>query len=183
MTGGQVAQSHDREETSDLPRRGSIYERLDRAREKRVKSLAPQSAANDTTLLARSRPRVPSKVHLLPPIKDQEVFDPPSKDGLSPTAKIVIGAIAFAVMAGFTLLDWRSLGPLTEVSAPSTPSEDAQDTQLPEEDVPTRIADAPKVGGSSADTLPTVPSALAESPVVEVQQDTDPLTAPESADP
>ena len=175
---GQVAQSHNSEEASDLPRRGSIYERLDRARERRVKTLAPESAANDAPQPARSKPRAPSKGHLLPPIKDQEVFDPPSKAGLSPAAKLAIGAIAFAIMAGFTLLDWRSGGPLTEVSAPNAPVQEAEDTQLPEADAPTRLADAPKVDGAKIDVLPAIPTAPSESPVIEVQQDTAPLAAP-----
>lgn len=179
MARGQVAQSHDSEDASGLPRRGSIYDRLDRAREQRVKSLAPQSAANDAPQPVRSKPRAPSKGHLLPPIKDQEVFDPPSKDGLSPAVKLAIGAIAFAIMAGFTLLDWRSVGPLTEILAPASPPEDVAGTKLPETDAPTRLANTPQVeSGGITDILPAVPLATTESPVVEVQQDTAPLTAP-----
>ena len=171
---GHTAQSDRGEEGSALLRHGTIYDRLDRARQQRVKSLATPKAANDTP-----KPRARSKSHLLPPIKDQEVFDPPRKEGLHPVVKLAIGAIAFAIMAGFTLLDWRASGPLTEVSAPTNLSPETADTQLPQPDAPTRIADAPKVESGTSDVLPAMPTAPSESPKVEVQQDATPLTSPE----
>ncbi|NNE87771.1 MAG: hypothetical protein HKN27_06810 [Silicimonas sp.] len=152
---------------------------MDRAREERVKSISPKAAANDAPKPVKASSRTPSKLSQLPAIKSQEAFDPSIKVGLHPAFKLAIGALAFAAMAGFTLMDWRSTAPQTTVSAPAAVAPGSSVTRLPSADTPARVVGASKVAGGSIDALPAVPAAPSESPVVDVQQITTPLASPD----
>lgn len=176
LVSGQFAQDSVGSEIK-VPRHGSIYDRLEKARAERLKSLGPQTAANDAP-----KPTVRSKSGLLPNIKPQEEYDPPQKQGLPKAAKLGLGVLAFSIMAGFSLLDWGANGLQTDVKAPTSGVPVAGETQLPAGDEPARVANAPKVDAAPSDDLPLVPSAPSGPVVVEVQQDTQSLNVPVSTE-
>lgn len=182
MTVGQFAQDSVGSEVK-VPRHGSIYDRLDKARAQRLKTLAPQTAANDApnpNAIPR-RQRVGSKSQLLPDIKPQEEFDPPTKQGLPAVTKLGLGLVAFSIMAGFSLLDWGTNSQQTSVTPPVTSVPVVSETQLPASDDPARVADAPKVTTTSSDELPLVQSAPSDRLLIEAQQDTQSLSVPASS--
>lgn len=170
-----------------VPRHGTIYDRLDKARAQRMKSLSPQVAANDTIgATSRSAPRsVQSKSHLLPTIKPQEAFELPIKTGVPGVAKVGIGVLAVSILAGVALLSWGADTPQTTVTRPAEISTTPTTTQLPNADDTARVAGALRVQEATAETLPVIPEALPGAMMIEVQQDADALTtpgpAPESA--
>ena len=165
-----------------VPRHGSIYDRLDKARAQRMKSLSPQVAANTAP---EPRPQTKSnantKSHLLPTIKSQEDFDPIEETGLPRVAKLGLGVLAFSIMAGFTLLDWGAGEPQTNVTAPAELRPTAAQTILPGTDAPARSEPAEVMDSTAAESLPVIPSPPSGSVVVEVQQEAAPLIAPNSS--
>lgn len=170
LSGGQSVQQESHSHETAIVRGGSIYDRLDRAREQRLKLLAADPANNDPIPMPAPRPPAPSKSHLLPVVKSQEAFDPPLKSQrLSPTLKLGIGLVAFAAMAGFTLTDWRVSGPVTAIKAPSAPAAQlTQDAQLPAPETVPRVAEKSTVTAPSSDTAPVVSIGPSESVFVDV---------------
>lgn len=174
LTIGQFAQDNVGSEVK-VPRHGSIYDRLEKARAQRLKSMAPQTAANDApSPTRRARP----KSQLLPDIKPQEEFDPPTKQDLPAITKLGLGLLALSVMAGFSLLDWGSNGRQTDETATVTSAPEAGETNLPASDDPAPVADVSKVSTTTSDALPLVPSAPSDPIVIEAQQDTQSLNVP-----
>lgn len=161
-----------------VPRHGSIYDRLDKARAQRMKSLSPQIAANSEP---PKQARQPSKSNLLPTIKSQEDFEPIVDSGLPGFAKLGMGLLAFAIMAGFTLLGWGTQQPQTTITAPAELNSTPTQTNLPDADAPARVSDADFVGEATAGSLPVIPSVPSKAVVVEVQQDAAPLIVPDAS--
>lgn len=164
-----------------LPRKGSIYERLDKARAKRLLILSPKMAANDQrkTNSTWHRGSTRSKRYLLPEIKPQEAFDPPVKNSLTASIlKLGIGLVAFSAMAGFTLTDWRANTPQVAIVAPVEPSLDVARTTISHPDIPTRVPGVAAMPETTKPTLPVIPVNPAESAAIQLQQETDPLTLP-----
>lgn len=179
MTVRQFAQDNIGNEEK-LSSRGSIYDRLDKARLQRAKSLAPQIAANSapTPIGTAERANRASKSQLLPTIKRQEDFDPPLKSGLPGIAKLGLGILAFSIMAGFSLLDWGAGGLQTNVAPLSQTTPEIEQTKLPKADDPARVTDAQKVNAVGSDDLPVIPVAPSNTLVIEAQQDTQSLNTP-----
>ena len=181
MTGGPVAQKNDVGDAPLLLRKGSIYERLDKARAKRRLVLSPPMAANDQRQANSTlhRNSTPSKRHLLPEIKPQEAFDPPVKNSRAASIlKLGIRLVAFSAMAGFTLTDWRTNAPQIAIVAPVGPSLEVAKTNISKPDIPTRVADVAVVSETPKPSLPVIPASPAESAAIQLQQETDPLTQP-----
>ena len=164
-----------------VPRKGSIYARLDKARAQRLLILTQPIAANDQlqTFPTSTRSDAPSKSHLLPRIKPQEAFDPPVKNSRAKTAfKLGIGIIAFSAMAGFTLTDWQTSTPQTAVVAPVVPALEEARTNISQPDSPTRVAEVSMVSETTEPSLPVIPLNPVESSSVQLQQEAEPLKQP-----
>lgn len=172
LTSGLVAKES--MNSDKMLRQGSIYDRLEKAREQRLKTLAPQRPANDGPVPSSAVEAMRPKSEILPRIKPQEEFEPPTKPGLSRATKLGLGILAFSIMAGFTLLGWGTDAPQTNATAPAVTLPKAEGT-------PARVATMPKVKSAESDGLPVVPDAPSGPIVVEVQQDMQILNAPASS--
>ncbi|MEP3679941.1 MAG: hypothetical protein ABJN21_13735 [Paracoccaceae bacterium] len=163
-----------------VPRRGTIYDRLDKARAQRLKSLSPPVAANQAPKPQKStKSRAVSKSQMLPAIKSQEDFDPIVKSGLPGIAKLGLGLFAFSIMAGFTLLGWGTNQPQTTVTAPVELQPETLQTNLPGTDAPAQIGTSDTLEATTKGDLPLIPSAPADAVVVEAQQEATPLVLPQ----